>query len=63
MINVSIHWSLMKNEIEDKYGMNVRGVFINYYKDDDYAPYHRDTYGGNGVFTASFGGTRMFYTK
>ena len=53
----------MKDKIEDKYGMLVRGVFVNLYEGDDYAPYHHDTYGGKGVFTVSVGGTRMFYTK
>lgn len=56
--------SNMRDKIENEYGMRVLGIFLNYYKDDDYAPYHRDTYGdGKGVFTVSLGGTRMFYTK
>lgn len=54
----------MKEKIENEFGMKVRGVFLNLYKDgDDYAPYHRDSYGGNGVFTVSVGGKREFLTK
>lgn len=51
----------MKEKIEEEYGMRVRGVFINLYKDgEDYALYHRDSYSGNGVFTVSIGGSRKF---
>lgn len=54
----------MKEKIESDYGVKVLGVFINLYKDgQDYAPYHRDTYGCTGVFTVSIGGSRKFYTK
>lgn len=53
----------MKEKIEEKYGMLVRGVFLNLYEGDNYAPYHRDTYNGNGVFTVSVGGARMLYNK
>lgn len=50
--------------IENEYGMVVKGIFVNHYDGDDYAPYHKDSYGdGKGVFTVSIGGTRMFYTK
>jgi len=51
-------------KIEDEYGMSVKGIFINHYLDpDNYTPFHRDNYGGNGVFTISLGNSRMFYTK
>jgi len=54
----------MTKKIEDEYGMRIKGVFINHYQGDDYAPYHRDSYDGvEGVFTVSIGGSRMFYTK
>lgn len=56
----------MKNKIENDYGMEVTGIFGNLYENDgnDYAPYHKDTYTDvKGVFTVSFGGTRMFYIK
>lgn len=54
----------MRDRIEEDYGMKVKGIFGNHYKDGEYAPYHKDSYGdGKGVFTVSIGGTRMFYTK
>lgn len=54
----------MKRTLEKEYGMNVKGVYLNFYKDgDDYAPYHKDSYGGTGIFTASFGASRYCYTK
>lgn len=54
----------MKDTIENEYGMLVKGVFINLYKNgDDYAPYHQDKYECNGVFTVSIGGDRDFLTK
>lgn len=52
------------HKIEEQYGVRVKGIFVNHYKDPtEYAPFHRDSFNGVGVFTISFGGARMFYTK
>lgn len=50
--------------IENEHKVKTLGVFINHYRDGtDYAPYHKDSYGGDGVFTVSLGGSREFLTK
>jgi hypothetical protein len=55
----------IKKRIETTYGVKIRGAFANLYENgDDYAPYHKDSYQGvSGIFTASFGAMRDFYTK
>jgi len=50
-------------EIEQRYGLRVRGVFLNWYKNGgDYCPYHADMYGTN-VLTLSLGETRDLLIK
>lgn len=56
--------SQLKQHIESTYGVQSTGAFVNWYQNGDhYAPYHRDSYGGTGVFTVSLGGARMMCTK
>ena len=52
------------NNIQTNYSVVIQGVFVNlYYNGTNYAPYHKDSYGGSGVFTLSIGGSREFLTK
>jgi alkylated DNA repair dioxygenase AlkB len=54
----------LKNKIENEYGFRIKGIFVNLYKDgSNYTPYHKDTYGGTGIFTVSVGGSRQFSVK
>ena len=56
----------MKNKIEQEYGEIIRRVVVLLFPDgDSFLPYHRDNeaFKGKGVFSVSFGETRMFLTK
>lgn len=49
--------------IQQRFQTNVKGIFLNWYKDgNDYCPYHSDRYGTN-VYTISLGGTRDLLIK
>ena len=49
--------------IQQRFQTNVKGIFLNWYKDgSDYCPYHSHRYGAN-VYTISLGGTRDLLIK
>lgn len=53
----------LRRLIELNFGVQVRGIWCNQYRDgQDWTPEHQDSYGGY-VFTLSFGDTRTFYFK
>jgi alkylated DNA repair dioxygenase AlkB len=50
------------NIIQINFNVLIKGTFINLYSNDDYCPYHKDSY-STDVITVSFGIAREFYTK